>query len=242
MVGIRRAIALLILGFFGTQFSITAWLGPDELMACYTGLGLVYLLAFFGVAAQWFWARWFAMGVGHFGALPLLLVFQVGPEPLLLLFGGVHLLVTVLLMGEGMASSYERSEKVQERWNFQEESLVLLRRGIKSAGTTLPFLILYTLAPRSEWMQLGTLALGLVGLVGLLRARVWGVLALGVAGLGALLDGLGVFGEPIVGYLQLQTDGSPMVLYGQIGLLAGGLLLIPAVFAPACIRFLRRRA
>lgn len=240
MVGIRRALALLVLGFFATQFSITAWLGPDELFACYLGLGLVYMLAFFGIAAQWFWARWFAIGLGNFGMLPLLLVFKVGPEPMLIFFGGVHVLITLMLTGEGMATSYERSERVQERWNFQEESLLLLRRAVKSAGTTLPFLILYTLAPRGEWMQFGVLALGLVGLVGLFRARVWGALALGGAGLWALFDGLALLGDPTVGYLVLQADGAPMVLYGQVGLLAGGLLLIPALFAPACARFLRR--
>ena len=72
MVGIRRAFALLLLGFYVTQFVMTAWLGPDELFACYLGLGICYTLAFVGVAAEWFWARWFAIGVGNFGSLLLL--------------------------------------------------------------------------------------------------------------------------------------------------------------------------
>ena len=38
MVGTRRAIALLILGFYITQLAMTAWLGPDELFACYFGI------------------------------------------------------------------------------------------------------------------------------------------------------------------------------------------------------------
>ena len=51
MVGIRRAFALLFLGFYVTQFTMTALLGPDELFACYLGLALCYLAAFFGLAA-----------------------------------------------------------------------------------------------------------------------------------------------------------------------------------------------
>ena len=61
MVGIRRAIVLLILGFYVTQFGMTAALGPDELFPAYLGLALCYGLAFVGLSAEWFWARWFAM-------------------------------------------------------------------------------------------------------------------------------------------------------------------------------------
>ena len=83
MVGIRRAIALLFLGFYVTQFAMTAWLGPDELYAAYLGLALCYTLAFVGLAAKWFWARWFAIGVGNFGSLLLLVLLQVGMEPII---------------------------------------------------------------------------------------------------------------------------------------------------------------
>ncbi len=237
MVGIRRAIVLLLLGFYVTQFAMTAWLGPDELFAAYLGLALCYGLAFFGLAAEWFWARWFAMGVGNFGSIMLLLLFKIGFEPIIAFFGFTHLAVAVLLMGEGMAAHYEYSERTQERWNFQEESIALMRRAIKSAGSTIPFLILYALAPRGDLLHFGVLALAVAGLFGLLRARTWGVLALGGAGAIALADGLGVFGAPTMGYLMLATDGTPMI-YGHVGILAGGLLIIPLIFAGPMARFL----
>ena len=243
MVGFRRAIALLILGFYVTQFGMTALLGPDELFPAYIGLTACYLLAFLGIAAEWFWARWFAMGVGQFGSLMLLLIFRVGLEPLFVFFGGTHLLVTVLLMGEGMAALYEHSEKTKERWNFQEESIALMRRAVKSAGSTIPFLILYALAPRGEWstlvLQMSALGLGLAGLAGLLRGRTWSVFALGGAGAIALADGVGLFGPPTIGFLLLQADGSPMV-YGHVGIMAGCLLAVPMMFALPMARFLRR--
>ncbi|HRI08972.1 MAG TPA: hypothetical protein PKW35_14215, partial [Nannocystaceae bacterium] len=69
MVGIRRALALLFLSFYFWQFLITALLGPEELLPAFAGLAVCYGVAFVGVAAEWFWARWFAMGVGNFGSL-----------------------------------------------------------------------------------------------------------------------------------------------------------------------------
>ena len=239
MVGIRRAIALLLLGFYVTQFAMTAWLGPDELYAAYLGLALCYGLAFVGLAAEWFWARWFAVGVGNFGSLALLVLVKVGMEPIIAFFGFTHLIIWLALLGEGMAARYEYSAHTAERWNFQEESLILMRRAVKSAGTTLPFLILYTLAPQPEAMQLTALALGVAGFVGLVRGRTWGVLALGGAGAIALADGLGLFGAPTVGYLLLTPTGAPMLFGPVVGLLAGGLLLVPMAFSRPLWRALR---
>lgn len=241
MVGIRRAIALLFLGFYVTQFAMTAGLGPDETFAAYLGLALCYGLAFIGLAAEWFWARWFAIGVGNFGSLILLVLFKTGLEPLIAFFGLTHLAIWVLLLGEGMAARYEHSEATAERWNFQEESLILMRRAVKSAGTTLPFLILYALAPQPEAMQLTALALAAGGLYGLLRGRTWGVLALGGAGAIALADGLGLLGIPVMSYLLLTPVGSP-IIYGPVaGLGAAFLLLVPLSFARPMLRHLRAR-
>ena len=231
MVGIRRALALLFLGFYVTQFAMTAALGPDELFPAYLGLALTYGLAFVGLAAEWFWARWFAIGVGNFGSLILLALFQVGLEPIFLFIGGTHLVIWLALLGEGMASRYEYSAETAERWNFQEDSLILMRRAVKSAGTTIPFVILYTLAPRMDVVAFAALVLGVGGLYGLLRGRTWGLLALGGAGMLALADGLGAFGAPAQGFFITTPHGGPM-LYGPIfALLAGGTMLAPLVFA-----------
>lgn len=242
MVGIRRAIALLFLGFYVTQFAMTAWLGPEELFACYLGLALTYGLAFIALASEWFWARWFAIGIGNFGSLLLLVLLKVGMEPIIAFFGFTHLAVAVLLLGEGMAARYEHSEVTAERWNFHEESLVLMRRAVKSAGSTIPFLILYALAPRPDALQLTALALGAGGLWGLLRGRTWGVLALGGAGALALADGLGLLGAPPFGFLLLSPHGGLMLAGPVAGLLAAGLLLIPAMFARPMLAYLRRPA
>jgi hypothetical protein len=238
MVGVRRAIALLFLGFYVTQFTMTAWLGPDELFACYVGLAACYGLAFVGIAAEWFWARWFAIGVGHFGSLLLLVLLKTGMEPIIAFVGGTHLLISLMLMGEGMAAKYEHSEHTAERYNFQEESMALMRRAIKSAGSTLPFLILYGFAPRGELMGMFALGAGAVGLVGLLRGRTWGLIALGGAGAIALMDGMGFLGDPTIGYLMLDIDARPMI-HGPVGILAGALVFIPALYSRHMLRWFR---
>jgi hypothetical protein len=238
MVGIRRAVALLLLGFYVTQFAMTAWIGPDELYACYLGLALCYGLAFIGLAAEWFWARWFAIGIGHFGSLLLLVLFQVGLEPIILFFGGTHLAVALFLSGEGMAAKYEYSEAAAERWNLQEESIILMRRAVKSAGSTIPILILYALGPRPELMQYAALAFGVVGLVGLLRGRTWGVLALGTAGLIPLV--LWFLGQHSAGYLLTSPVGYPVVSGQIVQLLAAAMLIIPAIYAGRMLAYLRR--
>lgn len=241
MVGIRRAISLLLLSLFFWNFVLTALLGPDNVYACFVGLSIVYGLAFVGVAAEWFWARWFAIGIGNFGSLTLLSLLQTGMEPTILVFGVSHLIVALFLGGEGMAARYEHSEATAERWNFQEESLILMRRAIKSAGMSLPLLILYTLAPAPEALHLVALAAGVTGVVGLLRGRTWGLLAMAGAGLIALADGFGLFGPPTVSYLLLTPSGS-VILWGPVfALLAGSMLAAPLVYAARMLRFLRQR-
>ncbi|MFV8752721.1 hypothetical protein ACNOYE_19405 [Nannocystaceae bacterium ST9] len=241
MIGLRRALALLILSFFGLQFLVTGLLGPDELQAMYVGLALCYLTAFVAVAAEWFWGRWFAMGVGNFGTLFLLVLVKIGFEPLFVFFGVSHLLVTVCLMGEGMAAKYEYSEATAERWNFQEESIALMRRAVRSAGSTLPLLILYALAPRGEWLHLTVLAAAVAGFVGLVRAKTWGPIVLGLTGAVCLADGLGLLGAPTIGYLMLGPDVVP-ALYGRAGVFAGGLMLVMLPFMGPMFRWMRTSA
>jgi len=239
MVGIRRAISLLLLSLFFWNFVLTALLGPDELFACFTGLSIVYGLAFVGIAAEWFWARWFAIALGNFGALSLLTLLQTGLEPTIAVFGVSHLIISLFLAGEGMASRYEHSESTAERWNFQEESLVLLRRAVKSAGMSLPLLILYTLAPKPELMHLVALVAGVAGVAGLLRGRTWGLAGMGIAGSIALADGLGLFGPPTVSYLLLTPSGSVVLWGSAFALLAGSMIAAPLAFARPIARFLR---
>ncbi len=233
MVGVRKAIVLLILGFFFSQLSMVALLGPSETFGLYMGLSLCYGVAFFGLAAEWFWARWFAMGIGNFGSVFLLLMLQMGFEPILLFFGGTHALVALMLMGEGMASRYEYSEYTKERWNFQDESLVLMRRAFKSAGSTFPLLVMYLFAPKPEALTFAMLGMAAMAAFGLARGKTWGLLPL--VGISAACLAHGLFGEFAPALPFTSSPWTPATPLPSDALAFGAALvgLVPLSFAPA---------
>ena len=76
LAGERKAIALLCLAFYMAFYWLLSLIlynaPPDEPQlrawwACFAALGGVYGTAFFALGADWFWARWFAVGLGYSG-------------------------------------------------------------------------------------------------------------------------------------------------------------------------------
>ncbi len=243
MVGIRSAISLIFLSLFFWNFLLAAVLGPDATFALLAALAAVYGVAFFGVAAQWFWARWFAIGLGNFGTISLLSLLNNEADPSIIIFGGSHLLISLSLAGEGMAARFERSEAAAERWNFQEESLMLMRRAIRSAGMLLPLLILYTLAPPAEPTRVVVFALAAFGTWGLLRNRTWGLLGLMGAGVLAAIDAVRLWNHPsaVFGF-QYSADAPLYQLWDvHLAMASAAIVLVPVLFLPAMYRWLRQR-
>jgi hypothetical protein len=115
-----------------------------------------------------------------------------------------------------------------------------MRRAVKSAGSTIPFLILWAFAPRPELFHLVAFSLAACGLIGLLRARTWGVLAMGGAGLMALVDALRLWNDPSAAQLILSPQG-PQLEASSVALLAAATLLIPLCWGRAIVRYLRDR-
>jgi hypothetical protein len=101
-------------------------------------------------------------------------------------FGVMHGLVSVCLMGEKMAASYEAKPEWRQRWNLDEQGVIKIQRSVTRAAASLPSLIMWALAPR-DGAALALVAVAAVGLFGLLRGRTWGVMALGGAGVAALV-------------------------------------------------------
>lgn len=191
LVGERRALAAAIMAFYFLLYGVIAFsqLVP-ELTNAFFAISGVYGLAFFSLVAGYFWARWYSVGVGLYGVITAAVgMWQIGAEPILLFIGGTHLAATVFLWGEAMSQPYDGQAAWREKFHMDDSAVQRLGRSVIRAGVSLPFILLYALAPRPESadaastvVSISALVLAVAGLRGLLRLRTWGVLALGAAG------------------------------------------------------------
>jgi hypothetical protein len=184
LVGERKAVASAILALYALIFFLTALSIPDPRMVPFlSALAATYGLSFFAVVAGYFWARWFAIGLGLYGfSTGFLLVWQIGPEPVVLFYALTHGAVSVLLWGPRVAAQFDGRVDWRERFHMDESATHRLGRAIIRVGLTLPFLLAYGLAPREDAGQMlvaaGAVGLAGVGIWALLRLRTWGVLAM----------------------------------------------------------------
>jgi len=236
-VGERRALASAVMAFYFMLYSVVALsqVLPDFSMA-FAAIAGVYGLAFFALVAGYFWARWYSVGVGLYGVITSIVgIWQVGAEPVLLFVGGTHLAATVLLWGHAMSQPYDGQTAWRERFHMDEHAVQRLGRSVIRAGVSLPFILLYALAPRPDaaslLASLAALALTGLGLRALIRLRTWGVLALGAAGV--LMLSLAT--------AEIATAGLTTAVMKPV--LGGALLVAAAVpFLAPMIRWVRGHA
>ncbi len=223
--GERRALAAIVFVFYAIAYlglalsALQPSFGPS-----FYALGGVYGLAFFALVAGYFWARWYAIGVGLYGVIVGAIgMWQLGTEPIIVFIGGTHLVAVLMLWGEGMSGGFDGKTAWREKFHMDENAVQRLGRAVIRAGVSLPIVLLYALAPKQPAEAVigaaAVLFAGL-GLRALVHMKTWGVLALGTSG--ALMIGLGV------GHTALF----PM--------LSGALLLSAAApFALPMLRFVR---
>jgi hypothetical protein len=229
LVGERRALAAVIFALYALLYFVLGISGAaPEMARAMFGLAFVYGLAFFALVAGYFWARWYAVGVGLYGVIVAALgMWQVGAEPIILFMGGTHLAAAFMLWGQSMSASYDGQTKWRERFHMDDNAVHRLGRSVIRAGVSLPIVLLYALVPRAasgaSLLAIPALLLVVVGLRALVRMRTWGVLALGAAG----------------GLLVMAAA----VAHGQASLLpalSGGLLASATLpFATPMLRFIR---
>jgi hypothetical protein len=220
--GPRVALALLPLSLFGLQYLFAAISAEPEIRAALAGLAGCYLLAFVALASGWFWARWFASGLGWSGAVMGLFAMVLLPypelRPILAIFAGLHALVVVMLMGKKMAARYDMQPAWREHFGMDEFGVVRLGRAVTRASAALPGLIFWALGPKPEpeFLALGAAGLAVLGLTGLIRRRTWGVLALGGAAAAAFVASPAlpeshtlVLGMPDPMTLAVASPGAP---------------------------------
>jgi len=255
-VGERKALALLCLGFYVTLFFLSAASAPangiPEWVPLFVGLMCIYILGFFAVAAEWFWGRWFAVGLGYWGLTMTVMAYvqlRMLP-PAMVIFGAMHGLISLCLLGEKMAAAFDAKPGWREKWKLDEQGVVRVKKSVTRAASSLPALVMFALAPRqdeslfsSHTAALTLGALALLGLGGLLVRRTWGVVVMAAAG-AACLAATFTLAPPVM------DASAPSILGGLVPLMASprlvmafaGLMLLAAStpFLRPMTRFLRR--
>lgn len=229
LTGERRAIAAALLAFYAFIYMLVALAPPPGWAMAFSAMALVYGAGFFGLVAGYFWARWYAIGLGMSGLITAVFsIVQIGMEPVLLFYGVTHGGVSLFLWGGGMSLAFDGRKEWRERFHLDESSTHKLGKSVIRLGISLPYIVLYALAPKDGAGEalFAALAGGLVltGIVAFFRMRTWGVAALvgGAAALSASLltsaFGIAPFGN---GYAVNLTAAG-----------AAGVLLVVAAIAP----------
>jgi hypothetical protein len=195
----RRTLAMLMLGFCTSLFALLALALGGPWIKCMAALAVTYGVAFVALGSEWFWARWYAVGLATSGLTSALFgLLTGGLQPGLIVWGALHLLVYLPLLGASMAERYEGQASWRERYGLDPAAVLRIQRSVKGAAAALPTVIIYALAPRQQ--EIGTLfgpvaisthlplifALVLLlivalGFYGLIKLRFWGVAALALA-------------------------------------------------------------
>jgi len=234
LVGERRALAAVIFAFYFLQYLMAVLMGqiPPAYANAFAAIAGVYGLAFFSLVAGYFWARWYSVGVGLYGVIVgVVAIWKEGTEPIYMFVLLTHLAAAAMLWGNKMSVPYDGQTAWREKFHMDENAVQRLGRSVIRAGVSLPFVLLYALAPRPDAEMIGAiaaLALAGFGLRAITRMKTWGILALGAAG-----------------SILVMQSGAQVVSSGvTTSLLApalGGVLLLAAAapFVPAMFRYLR---
>jgi hypothetical protein len=238
----RSAIALLPLSLFSFLYLLAAFNADPQWQLALGGLALCYLTAFVALASEWFWARWFASGLGWSGAMVGIAAMVMMGEwnTALAIYGGLHALIVMMLTGSKMVARYDMQEGWRQRFGMDEFGVVRLRKAVTRASAALPSLILWALGPREgqSLAMIVAVSLALVGLRGLVRVRTWGLLALAGSAVAVLAGGspetapARVLGMP-------DAIGVALTSPGTSGALALLLLAATLPFAGAAVRYYR---
>lgn len=196
LVGERRAIAAAVLSFYGFVYLLLGLSAGPEWSAVMSSIAALYGVAFLGVVAGWFWGRWFAQGLGYWGVVSGVLgMWQLGPEPILVVLTASHAIISAFLAGDAMAAGFDGRPDWRARFHLDEHGVQRLGKSVVRAAMSLPILIMWALAPTQpgslfhggHLVALVPATLGVAGVWALTRMRTWGLLALAGAAVSLLV-------------------------------------------------------
>lgn len=250
LAGERKAFALLCLAFYTAFFgllSLLLWNAPPDQpevrawWGCFAAFAACYGIGFFALGAGWFWARWFAIGLGYSGVTVAFwsIVTQRAIDPVIAFYGATHGIILLFLQGRQLIAEFDAKPGYRQILGLDENGVQRVRATVTRAAATLPTLILIALAPREGGEGLLAAALGVFGIWALLRARTIGALSLLAAAPLALLAGFHGHSAAFSGHGALVAPSLIHLLSLSAGLV---LLSAAAPFVRPMLRFLGRPA
>ena len=259
-VGERKALALLALGFFCTLYFLITMSARTELpewLALFATMTGLYIVTFMAVGAEWFWGRWFGVGLGTWGVTLAIFacVSTQSLPPALVIFGGLHGLIALCLAGEKMAARFDAQPAWRERWKLDEEGVIRVRKSVTRAASSLPAVIMFALAPRQgeDAFGSGVLNVGLVTMSSLALVavfallalrRTWALLVLGGLGVAFAIKALTTTTTLAVSFSYVDPAGwaHSNCMLTLVGVTGGGLLIASSLpFVGPMLGFIRRR-
>lgn len=204
-----------MLALYTLMYLVNSLFGPEELTMLFGALSGLYGLAFFALVAGYFWARWFAIGVGLYGVIgAVMAIVQIGVDFQFLFYGGTHGVVSLFLWGSAMAGHFDGRSEWRQRFHLDELATRRLGKAVIRIGITLPILIIYGLAPRESALEtvlvLSVVGVALLGVRGVLTMRTWGVLLIAISAVAVLGTAVFTTSFAAVGFgmgLELQPAG-----------------------------------
>ncbi len=203
----RRTLAQLALVVFALLYIFLSLMIDPAWRPAFITLGFCYLVGFFAVGSEWFWARWFAMGLGWSGFMVgVFSMVNAGPVAPLVFYTILHGAMVASMQGQAVSKLYEGQTAWRERYGLDEYGVGRVGKAVTRTSASLPALVVWALGPK-EPESLGLLgsgsgvivgvafALAVVGLVMLLKMRSAGMLAVAAAAgvcMLALLSGSGL--------------------------------------------------
>jgi len=197
----RRALALLPLAAFVLLYGILALLLEPAWSPAFAGLALCYLIGFVALGSEWFWARWYCVGLGWSGVMVGIFgMVSVGFVSPLVIYATMHGTIVLLLKGKSLSGLYEGQTAWRTRFELDDHGVIRVGKTVSRTSASLPALVIWALGPKqptqllavaitskslSEWAVLAALVVAMFGIFALVRGRALGaclvVAAAGIA-------------------------------------------------------------
>lgn len=185
----QRALALLPLATFVLLYCTFAMLLDETWRPAFIGLAVCYLIAFIALGSDWFWARWYTMGLAWSGVMVGVFgMVSMGVVAPLVIYAALHGAVVLMLRGKKVAALYEGQTLWRERYALDEHGAARVGKAVSRTSASLPSLVLWALAPKPPEGE----SLLAFASVTLSHASVWLTLLLAAGAVFAFVRGRGV--------------------------------------------------